>query len=339
LKRSESAKMHLKVRKRKGEVVRKRLLDLGVLDKSRRILKDEDFLFIPVLEEIDIPDAEIVWMNGKGIKRKPFSLRESLKGKLTENELKIAPKSFDILGDIAVLEIPEELKDKKGIIGNSLLKTFKNIKVVAAKKTAVGTEFRTREVEIIAGEQRTETVHREYNCLYKLDVGSTYFSPRLGTERMRIAKQVRDNERVLVMFAGVGPYAILISKKSNARVYAIELNPKAFEYMKENIRMNKVDVVAINGDVRDKVPKLGKFNRIVMPLPKDAGDFLDVALPALEKNGVVHFYDFSHNVDESIEKLRGICGDLGYKIQILDAVKCGSYSPGIFRICVDFRVI
>ncbi|MEA3254554.1 MAG: class I SAM-dependent methyltransferase family protein [Candidatus Altiarchaeota archaeon] len=331
--------MHLKVRERDGEKVRKKLIGLGILDKRRRILRDEGFLFIPILEEIDLPDAEIVWMEGGEIERKPFSLKESLKEKLTENELKIAPKSFDLIGDIAVLEIPEELKDKKEIIGNSLLKTFKNIKVVAAKKTTVGTEFRTRKVEVIAGEQRTETVHREYNCFYKLDVGSTYFSPRLGTERMRIAKQVRDDERVLVMFAGVGPYAILISKESNAKVYAIELNPRAFEYMTENIKLNNVDVIPIEGDVREETPRLGKFNSIVMPLPKDAGDFLDVALPTLEKNGVVHFYDFSHNEDESIEKVRKIGGDLGYTIQILDAVKCGSYSPGVFRICVDFKVI
>ena len=331
--------MHLKVRERDGEEVRKKLIDLGILDKNRRILRDEGFLFIPILEEIDLPDAEIVWMEGGEIERKPFSLKESLKNKLSGDELRIAPKSFDLIGDIAVLEIPEGLSGKKGVIGDSLLETFGNIKVVACKKAGVGTEYRTREVEVIAGESRTETVHREYGCLYKLDINSAYFSPRLGTERMRVAEQVGSGERVLVMFAGVGPYAVLIFRESGARVCAVELNPVAFRYMEENILLNKVDVVAVEGDVRDEVPRLGKFSRIVMPLPKDAGDFLDLALPALEKNGVIHFYDFSHNEDESIEKVRKIGGDLGYEIQILDAVKCGSYSPGIFRICVDFRVI
>lgn len=332
--------MHLKVKKEGCEAVRKRLLDLGILDRSRRILSNGDFLFIPILEAaIEIQDAEIVWIEGKGIKRRPISLRDSLKGKLTEEELKIAPKSFDLIGDIAILEIPEELEDKKEIIGNSLLETFKSIKVVANKRSAVKTEFRTREIEIIAGEKRTETLHREYGCVYKFDISQAYFSPRLGTERKRIAEMVQGNERVLVMFAGIGPYAVLISKKSKAaEVYAIELNPNAIEYMNENIRLNKVNVIAIQGDVRDEVPMLGKFDRIVMPLPKDAGNFLDIALPALKKNGVIHFYDFSRNEEESIEKVKKICSDFGYEIEILEAVKCGSYSPDIFRICVDFRV-
>lgn len=331
--------MHLKVRERDGEGVRKKLIGLGILDKSRRILGGEGFLFIPILEEIDLPGAEVVWIGGEGVIRKSFSLRESLKNKLSGDELRIAPKSFDLIGDIAVLEIPKGLSGRKGVIGDSLLETFGNIKVVACKKTVVGTEYRTREVEVIAGEKRTVTVHREYGCLYRLDVAETYFSPRLGTERMRVAEQVGGGERVLVMFAGVGPYAILISRKSGAKVYAVELNPAAFRYMEENILLNKVDVVAVEGDVRDEVPRMGEFSRIVMPLPKDAGDFLDLALPALGKNGVIHFYDFSSGEDESVEKVKDVCGCLGYTIEVIDAVKCGSYSPGIFRICVDFRVV
>ncbi|RLI93360.1 MAG: class I SAM-dependent methyltransferase family protein [Candidatus Altiarchaeales archaeon] len=332
--------MHLKVKKEKGEDVRKKLMGLNLLDINRRILSDKDFLFIPVLKEIEIPDTELVEIEGERVPRKHRSLREALKNRLNPEELKLVPRSFDIIGDIAILEIPEELENKKSIIGDALLKTFKNIKVVANKKTRIETEFRTRALEIISGEERKETVHREYNCSYKLNVETVYFSPRLGTERMRIASQVKDNERVLVMFSGVGPYPVLISKKSKPKeVYAIELNPEAFRYLKENITLNKVDVTAIRGDVREETKKLGKFDRIVMPLPKDAGNFLNVALPALKKNGVIHFYDFAHNERESIEKVKEICRELGYEIEILKAVKCGSHSPGIFRICVDLRVL
>lgn len=332
--------MHLKVKKEKGEDVRKKLMGLNLLDINRRILSNKGFLFIPVLKKVEIPDTELVEIEGESVPRKHRSLREALKNRLNSEELKLVPRSFDIIGDIAILEIPEELENKKSIIGDALLKTFKNIKVVANKKSRVGTEFRTRTLEIISGERRKETVHREYDCLYKLNVETVYFSPRLGTERMRIASQVRDNERVLVMFSGVGPYPILISKKSRPKeVYAIELNPEAFRYLKENIALNRVDVTAIRGDVKEETKKLGKFDRIVMPLPKDAGNFLNVALPALKKNGVIHFYDFAHNERESIEKVKKICRELGYEIEILKAVKCGSHSPGIFRICVDLRVL
>lgn len=332
--------MHLKVRNIKAENIRQKLLNLGVLEKTRRILRDRDFVFFPITKAIEIPDTEIVEILSGNLKRKPISLKDALKGKLMEKELKILPRAFDIIGDIAILEIPDKLLEKKEIIGNSLLSVFKSIKVVALKESRVDTEFRTRKIEIIAGEKRTETIHKEFDCIYKLDIESAYFSPRLGTERMRIVKQVKDGERILVMFAGVGPYAILIAKKSKPReVYAIELNPDAFGYMKENIKLNKVNVIPILGDVRKETKKLGKFDRIVMPLPKDAGNFLDVAIPALERNGIIHFYDFSHNEKESVEKVKEICNKLNYNIEILNAVKCGSYSPRIFRICMDFSVI
>ncbi len=278
-------------------------------------------------------------LSRKLLEKRSRSLRDALRKDLNSDELNILPRSFDIVGDIAILKIPEELYEKRRLIGKRFIETFKNIRVVALKRGNVSGEFRKQPIEVIAGEDRTETVHREYGCFYKLDIKCVYFSPRLGTERMRVASQVKDRERVLVMFSGVGPYAILISKRSNAEVYAIELNPDAFRYMKENIRLNKVGVIPILGDVRKEVKKLGKFDRIVMPLPKDAGNFLDVALPAVGKNGIIHFYDFSHNEDESIEKVKRICDNLGYKIEILNAVKCGSYSPGIFRICVEFMRI
>ncbi|RLI92297.1 MAG: class I SAM-dependent methyltransferase family protein [Candidatus Altiarchaeales archaeon] len=271
--------------------------------------------------------------------KKPRSLKDALKHKLNDNELRLVPRAFDIIGDIAIIEIPDELSDRKHIIGETLIDIFKNINVVANKIEKINTEFRTRNLEIIAGENRTETIHKEYNCLYKLDITKAYFSPRLGNERFRIASQVKRNERVLVMFAGVGPYAILIAKISKPReVCAIELNPVAFEYMLENIKLNRVEVRAFNGDVREITPRIGKFDRIVMPLPKDAGNFLDIALPALNKNGIIHFYDFSESERMSIEKVKKICRRLGYEIEILNSVRCGSYSPRIYRICIDFRL-
>ncbi len=323
-----------------GEKVREKLIGLNLLDFNRMILSEKDFLLIPVTGAIEIPDTEIVEIGGEIKPDKIKSLREALRNRLSQEELRLVPKSFDIIGDISVLEIPEELGDRKNIIGDALLETFKNIKVVLNKKTRIDTEYRTRELEIISGEKRKETIHREYGCLYKLNVETAYFSPRLGTERMRVTSQVKEDERILVMFAGVGPYAILISKKANpVGVYAIELNPNAFKYLEENIRLNNADVTAIKGDVREETGKLGKFDRIVMPLPKDAGDFLNMALPALKKNGIIHFYDFSGSEKESMKKVKGICKRLNYETEILNAVKCGSYSPEISRICVDFMKI
>jgi tRNA (guanine37-N1)-methyltransferase len=271
--------------------------------------------------------------------KKPRSLKVALSEKLSPEEMEHAPRAFDTIGDIAIVEIPEELEPKKKAIAESLLNTFKHVNVVVSKASKVETEYRTRAVEILAGEKRKETIHKEAGCSYFLDVEKAYFSPRLGTERMRVADKVKPEERVLVMFAGVGPYAILIEKAKHPReTVAIELNPDAVEYMRRNASLNKVKIKIIEGDAKTETPKLGKFDRIVMPLPKDAGDFLDVAINALNKNGTIHFYDFGHSTDEAEKKAEELCENLGYKIKVLESVTCGSYGPGIFRTCVDFTV-
>jgi tRNA (guanine37-N1)-methyltransferase len=332
--------MHLKVRKNNGEPVRQKLIAAGVIDYGRRIMSDGDFILIPVSGAVDIPDTELVEVAGEKLPKKTRSLKDALKDKLSADELLLLPTSFDVIGDIAILELTPDLSDKRKIIGEALLETFHNLKVVTEKMTRVDTEYRTRGLDVIAGEDRKVTVHREQGCLYKLNVESAYFSPRLGFERLRVASQVREGERVLVMFAGVGPYAILIAKKAKvSEVCAIELNPEAFKYMVENIRLNKVDVKPILGDAGKEVKALGKFDRIIMPLPKDAGNFLDSALPALKDDGIIHLYDFSSGEEESTKKAEELCKRLGYEIRVLDVVRCGSYAPDTGRFCVDFQVV
>lgn len=332
--------MHLRVKRERTEQLRQKLLEKGILDEKMKILADGDFVLIPITKKAEFSGTEVVDVAGEEREHRPSSLKEALADTLTQDELELVPTSFDIIGDIAILEIPDELAGKKKAIGEALLTTFRNIKTAAAKKTKVGTEYRTRELEILAGEKRKETEHREHGCIYRLNVETCYFSPRLGSERLRVAKQCKPGERILVMFAGVGPYPVLIAKTSSPKeICAIELNPEACHYLEENSRINKVNIHAIQGDVRTETPKLSEFDRIIMPLPKDAGDFLDVALPALNKGGTIHFYDFAHDEEESTEKVKEICANLNQKIEVLNAVKCGSYSPGMYRICVDFRII
>ncbi len=268
------------------------------------------------------------------------ALKEALKGKLTEKQLSLVPKSFDIVGDILIFsDFPEELKKKEKIIGHEILKLMKNVKVVCKKTKIHSGVFRTKKVKIMAGEKRKTTEHKENNVRVRLNVETCYFSPRLSNERLRIAKLVKKGESVLVMFSGVAPYPIVLSKNTLAKeIYGIEINPFAHKFAEENAKLNKTDNVKLFlGDVKKVIPKLKKkFDRIVMPLPKSAEEFLDIALKVAKKGAIIHFYDFifEENFDQAVDKIKKHCK----KFKIIQIVKCGQYSPRKYRICVDFEV-
>jgi len=328
--------LYLKIEKQKAEKTRKRLLDKDVYDGSRKVQQENGFVYFPIKEEIQ--GYRCVDREGEKIKKRPRSLREALKDKISDRDLEKVPSSFDVVGDIAVLELPEDLKKYDELIGDTMVSVFKNINTVAVKTGAISTRYRTRSIRVVAGEDKTETIHREHGLRYRVDVDETYFSPRLSHERKRVIDQIRDGERVLVLFAGVGPYAILASKKKDVEVVAVELNPQAVKYMRENTKLNDVDVHVVEGDAKKETPRLGLFDRIVMPLPKDAGGFLDVALEVLNPSGVIHYYTFQENTLKAEEEVKENALKHGYDIQVIKSVECGSYSPVLSRICVDFRI-
>ncbi|RLJ00350.1 MAG: class I SAM-dependent methyltransferase family protein, partial [Candidatus Aenigmatarchaeota archaeon] len=181
-----------------------------------------------------------------------MDIKDVLKDKLSEPELRAVRRGFDIVGDIAIIEVPDELSEKEDIVADAIKKVCKNVRTVLRKMGERKGKYRLREFKILSGDG-TETTHREYGYELRLDVTKVYFSPREAEERQRIAKMVKSNESVLVMFAGIGPYAIAIAKKQPniKKVYAIEINPYAYRYMVENIRINKLSdkIVPILGDV------------------------------------------------------------------------------------------
>jgi tRNA (guanine37-N1)-methyltransferase len=236
---------------------------------------------------------------------------EALSTELPPHLLASLPHAVDFVGDIAIIEVPPELDSYKKTIGETILKTHKNVRTVLAKAGAVGGTYRLREFSVIAGEQRTETVHREFGCLYSVDLAKAYFSPRLSYEHKRVASLVKRGETVLDMFAGVGPFAILIAKThQNVKVYTIDANPHAFEYLKKNIRLNRAvsKVHPFLGDARRVVNDnlKGVADRVIMNLPEKAIAFVDVACRALNPSeGTIHFYSFV-NASDPVEasKLR-----------------------------------
>lgn len=192
------------------------------------------------------------------ITKKPRSLREALDGKLSEKELSILTTAFDVVGDIAIIEIRAELVKKEKIIAKALLDMLNNINVVCKKADIHKGVFRTQKMTILAGENRLETIHKENNVQIMLDVEKAYFSTRLGTERKRITELVKEGEDILVMFSGVAPYPCVLSKNTKARtITGIEINPAGFSYGLKNIKLNKLDNVELyQGDVNEIIPLL-----------------------------------------------------------------------------------
>jgi tRNA (guanine37-N1)-methyltransferase len=165
-------------------------------------------------------------------------------------------RSYDLIGDIAIIEIPDSLKKYEKVIANSLLKTNPKIKVVAKKPVKIEGKYRIRKLKILAGERRTTTEYRESDCVFRFDLNKTYFSQRLGNERLRIAEKIKGAEKVLVMFSGIAPFGIIIAKKHPyTEVWNIELNPAAAKYAEKNIKLNRLEsrVFSIKGDVSQKI--------------------------------------------------------------------------------------
>jgi len=253
--------------------------------------------------------------------------------------------TLDIIGNIAIIKPSTRKKEKE--FASKLLKQ-KNIKTVAIKASRVKGRLRLMKLKIIAGEKTKETIHKENNCKIKLDIETCYFSPRLASDRLEIAKQVKNNERILVMFGGVAPYPLVIAKNSKAKeIYTIELNRIACKYAEENVKLNKLNNIRIvRGDVKKVIKKFKKqqikFDRIVMPRPQLKETFLKQAFLVCKKGTIIHFYDFlkeNEIPDAAIKKIEKHAKKSKKRIKILKWKKVGELAPYKFRIRVDFKVI
>lgn len=217
-------------------------------------------------------------------------------------ELSSFESGIDVIGDIAIVKLRPGAGGREGDLAEAILEEMKSVKCVYGQEGGIEGDFRLRKLRHLGGERRTTTLHKENGLRLKLDVETCYFSPRLSTERLRIAEQVAAGEKVLNMFAGVGPFSILIAKK--ARVWSCELNEAAFKFHMENNRLNKVErrVEMLEGDAMGLPERLGeeaRFNRILMPHPSQSDLFLPSAVSMLAPGGVAHYYRHTTGRDEA----------------------------------------
>jgi tRNA (guanine37-N1)-methyltransferase len=215
---------------------------------------------------------------------------------LEESEVSKLTSSFDVIGSIVILKIPETLVDRRQVIANAIMDNIKSARSVYMQTSPVTGDHRTRKLELIAGDDSPITFYTEYGCRFKVDVEQTYFSPRLSTERFRIASLTSEDEVVTNMFAGVGTFSIIICKYRNVKkIYNVDINQTAHELSIYNSRLNKMEekIESFCGDAKEVVKShiIGKSNRVLMPLPEKAKYFVSDAVACLkEEQGMIHYF-------------------------------------------------
>jgi len=213
-----------------------------------------------------------------------------------------ASSGVDVIGDIAIVRLAEFSHREKRKVAGALLDELKNVRVIMEQEGGIAGEFRLRKLRHLAGEKRTLTIHKENGCSFKVDVAKCYFSPRLSTERLRVAQGVRKREKVLNMFAGVGPFSITIARAAGAHVTSCEINGYAAKLHRENNKLNRVEalveVLAVDAGELPSMSK-EKFDRVLMPLPEKADAFLPSALSMAKKGALLHYYRHMLGEDEA----------------------------------------
>src|SRR5918996_3869967 len=275
-------------------------------------------------------------------------LKKILSDSLTPDEISLVYSAFDVIGSIVIVKIPDALKLKKQIIGEIILQNIKPAQSVFAQTSAVRGDYRIRSLEFIAGEYNTVTEYREHGCRFRVDIQNTYFSPRLSTERLRIAKLISENEVIANMFAGVGTFSIIIAKiNKTCKIYNIDCNPFANEMSIINAKLNRVQnrVLPICGNAKDVIHDQirGQCDRVLMPLPERSSEFVDSAILALKGGrGVIHFYVHvkANSKNTAREKADSDIQTIfnKYQHEILHTRIVREVGPRVYQIVSDVRI-
>ncbi|MGH1569210.1 MAG: class I SAM-dependent methyltransferase [Nitrosopumilus sp.] len=272
-------------------------------------------------------------------------LKKALENVLTEKESNELISAFDQIGEIIIVRIPDPLLSKKKIIGKTLLEEVKIVRSVFYQASAVEGDFRTRNLEILAGEDNTETEYKEFGCRFRVDVKNAFFSPRLSTERERIANLIQDGEIMTNMFAGIGMFSIMATKKKKCTVYSLDINPIASKLCDTNIGLNKLagEVISINGDASEiiKDQLMNKSDRTLMLLPERSDEFLKSAINTTKDGGIIHYYSHIHadkKTDARKLSEEHYLNVTPVKSEILDSKIVRAVGPRYYQTVVDVKI-
>ncbi len=317
-----------------AESIRQKLLSGNALDKTRKLVRKESFVEIPV--KSDIKGFTIIEQETPVLYIPKKTLNDSLD--VPAGERKFLPSGWQVLGDIVIVTLRAELEHRKNKIGEALLSLYPGCRTVLLDRGITGL-MRQPVREIIAGEN-TETIHRENGCLFKLDAMRIMFSRGNLSEKKRMSRLGR-GEIVVDMFAGIGYFSIPMAVHSKpAKIFAIEINPVAFGYLKENIRLNRVGhiIEPIAGDCANVTPR-GMADRVIMGY-LDTYPYLEHGIRALLPGGIIHYHEAVPEAVERrpVERILAASKKLGRNAEIIGVRRIKKYSPGVWHVVADAKI-
>jgi tRNA (guanine37-N1)-methyltransferase len=272
-------------------------------------------------------------------------LKQAMASILTADEIEDLIGAFDQIGNIIILRVPDSLLSKKKLIGQVLLEKVKTAKSVFYQSTPVEGDYRIRSLELLAGEDKTETEYKEHGCRFKVDVEKTFFSPRLSTERRRIADLIKEGEIIINMFGGIGMFSIIAAKMKRCHVYNIDINPHAAKLCSENIRLNKLKgtVDSLEGDATEIIEKKlsNTGDRILMLLPERSDEFLDTAIKASKEKSMLHYYCHIHSDKKNnatSEATKHFLSVIKVKSEITGSRIVRPVGPRFYQVVVDASI-
>ena len=302
------------------QIIKDQFKNDSIIDQMYKSEYRDNYVLFPLVDNKELIDELVKTIKNliqfelvlnKGIKNPKFkyrTLEDALRGKVPPNFLSLIPKSYDIIGNIAILEFEksnqinnEGFNEFKNLLAKAVIDVNKNVISVFEKKSEIKGSYRLRDLVYLSGEINTETVHKENNCIFHLDLKATFFSPRLVYERRRISESdIKENEIIVDMFTGVGPFSIQIAKLNHVEIHAFDLNLAAFSFLKKNISSNKLKgmIFPYNMDITDLIDPSNKVgwklsnnvDRILMNLPENSIDFIEIACFLMKKiGGTLHF--------------------------------------------------
>lgn len=331
------------VPRRAAEQTRRVLADEALLRDDLEVGHDADSVVFPIrrmptqpLEHATIEEREFVVRPDEGAQsyRELVDLPAGLHGEL--------PRSFDVIGDVVLIRLPDGLRPYRSAIGAALLRFVPGARIVGIDLGVHG-EARLRGLERIAGAGRWATEHRENGLLLEVDLERAYFSPRLAREHALVAEQVRSQERVIDFACGVGPFSAHIVRDGRAReVVAVDSNPAAIALAERNLaRASSTSRGrALCAEIETFAPSAGSCERAILNLPHGGVKYLTSVGATVARGGSLHFYELTDRAhsEERQGELETMLVSVGSeRWSVADRHVVHPYSPGDDLVAYTFR--